>query len=105
MYDNSLQFTWQLVKNTFLKNERTVWRKILEMVLALALERTMSKQRILSSYVCKVRSYVSFTLMIDALPNVYACASFFPIVFIEWIVILQIHYRGMSNEWMKEAKQ
>ncbi|MBA0703113.1 hypothetical protein Goari_022784 [Gossypium aridum] len=43
-----------LVKNTFLKNERTFWRKILEMVLALALERTMSKQRILSSYVCKI---------------------------------------------------
>ncbi|MBA0777282.1 hypothetical protein Gotri_005324 [Gossypium trilobum] len=54
MSDNSLQFTWQLVKNTFLKNERTLWRKILEMVLALALERTMSKQRILSSYVCKI---------------------------------------------------
>ncbi|MBA0810158.1 hypothetical protein Gohar_002174, partial [Gossypium harknessii] len=71
MSDNSLQFTWQLVKNTFLKNERTFWRKILEMVLALALERTMSKQRILSSYVSKVRSYVSFTLMIDALPNAY----------------------------------
>ncbi|KAL1093708.1 hypothetical protein V6Z11_D06G049100 [Gossypium hirsutum] len=46
--------TQQLVKNTFLKNERTFWRKILEMVLALALERTMSKQRILSSYVCKI---------------------------------------------------
>ncbi|KAK8347913.1 hypothetical protein V6Z12_A06G049100, partial [Gossypium hirsutum] len=43
-----------LVKNTFLKNERTFWRKTLEMVLALALERTMSKQRILSSYVCKI---------------------------------------------------
>ncbi|KAB2076550.1 hypothetical protein ES319_A06G048600v1 [Gossypium barbadense] len=46
--------TQQLVKNTFLKNERTFWRKTLEMVLALALERTMSKQRILSSYVCKI---------------------------------------------------
>ncbi|PPR80968.1 hypothetical protein GOBAR_AA39745 [Gossypium barbadense] len=44
----------KLVKNTFLKNERTFWRKTLEMVLALALERTMSKQRILSSYVCKI---------------------------------------------------
>ncbi|KAK6246170.1 hypothetical protein QUC31_000949 [Theobroma cacao] len=46
--------TQQLVKNTFLKNERTFLRKILEMVLALALERTMSKQGILSSYVCKI---------------------------------------------------
>ncbi|XP_039030696.1 biosynthetic peptidoglycan transglycosylase-like [Hibiscus syriacus] len=43
--------TQQLVKNTFLKNERTFSRKILETVLALVLERTMSKQRILSSYV------------------------------------------------------
>ncbi|KAK8557877.1 hypothetical protein V6N13_008333 [Hibiscus sabdariffa] len=46
--------TQQLVRNTFLKNERTFSRKILEMVLALVLERTMSKQRILSSYVCKI---------------------------------------------------
>ncbi|XVE55381.1 hypothetical protein DITRI_Ditri03aG0153900 [Diplodiscus trichospermus] len=46
--------TGKLVKNTFLKNERTFSRKILEMVLALALERTISKQGILSSYVCKI---------------------------------------------------
>ncbi|KAE8671107.1 putative Ribonuclease II/R family protein [Hibiscus syriacus] len=46
--------TQQLVKNTLLKNERTFSRKILETVLALVLERTMSKQRILSSYVCKI---------------------------------------------------
>ncbi|KAE8077420.1 hypothetical protein FH972_015985 [Carpinus fangiana] len=43
-----------LVKNTFLKNERTLPRKIVEMVLALALERTMSKRRILSCYVNKI---------------------------------------------------
>lgn len=48
------QATWQLVKNTFLKNERTISRKIVEMVLALALERAISKWEILSSYVSKV---------------------------------------------------
>ncbi|KAI8547613.1 hypothetical protein RHMOL_Rhmol07G0208900 [Rhododendron molle] len=42
--------TQQLVKNTFLKNERTFSRKVVEMLLALALERTISKLRILSSY-------------------------------------------------------
>lgn len=46
--------TQQLVRNTFLKNERTLWRKIVEMVLALALERTMSKGRILSCYISKI---------------------------------------------------
>ncbi|KAK9270282.1 hypothetical protein L1049_025859 [Liquidambar formosana] len=46
--------TQQLVKNTFLKNERTFSRKIVEIVLALALERTISKWRILSSYVSKI---------------------------------------------------
>uniref|UniRef100_A0A5B7BA59 Glycosyl transferase family 51 domain-containing protein n=1 Tax=Davidia involucrata TaxID=16924 RepID=A0A5B7BA59_DAVIN len=46
--------TQQLVKNTFLKNERTFSRKIVEMVLALALERTIPKLRILSSYLSKI---------------------------------------------------
>ncbi|KAK2659551.1 hypothetical protein Ddye_006084 [Dipteronia dyeriana] len=46
--------TQQLVKNTFLKNERTVSRKIVEMVLAIALERVMSKWEILSSYMSKI---------------------------------------------------
>ncbi|KAL0011460.1 hypothetical protein SO802_006568 [Lithocarpus litseifolius] len=46
--------TQQLVKNTFLKNERTLSRKVVEMVLALALERTMSKRRILSCYMNKI---------------------------------------------------
>ncbi|XP_034677208.1 penicillin-binding protein 1A-like isoform X1 [Vitis riparia] len=46
--------TQQLVKNTCLKNERTFSRKIVEMVLALALERTISKWRILSLYMSKI---------------------------------------------------
>ncbi|XP_058224879.1 uncharacterized protein LOC131334029 isoform X1 [Rhododendron vialii] len=46
--------TQQLVKNTFLKNERTFSRKVVEMLLALALERTISKLRILSSYLYKI---------------------------------------------------
>ncbi|KAF3966207.1 hypothetical protein CMV_009674 [Castanea mollissima] len=43
-----------LVKNTFLKTERTLSRKVVEMVLALALERIMSKRRILSCYMNKI---------------------------------------------------
>ncbi|OMO62593.1 hypothetical protein CCACVL1_22730 [Corchorus capsularis] len=50
----NMHCTHNLVKNTFLKNERTFSRKILEMILALALERTLSKHAILSSYVCKI---------------------------------------------------
>lgn len=50
----------QLVKNTFLKNERTISRKMLEIVLALALERTMSKWEIFSSYTSKVKYVSSF---------------------------------------------
>ncbi|KAM4101021.1 hypothetical protein ACJW30_05G112200 [Castanea mollissima] len=46
--------TQQLVKNTFLKTERTLSRKVVEMVLALALERIMSKRRILSCYLNKI---------------------------------------------------
>ncbi|PON80868.1 GPCR kinase [Trema orientale] len=49
----SLYWRWLLVKNTFLKNERTLSRKVVEMVLSLALERTISKRRILSCYMCK----------------------------------------------------
>ncbi|CAL5419346.1 unnamed protein product [Camellia sinensis] len=45
--------TQQLVKNTFMKNERTFLRKIVEIVLALALERTLSKLKILGSYLSK----------------------------------------------------
>ncbi|WMV54122.1 hypothetical protein MTR67_047507 [Solanum verrucosum] len=43
-----------LVKISFLKNERTFLRKIVEMILALALEGTISKMEILSAYLCKV---------------------------------------------------
>lgn len=46
---------WQLIKNVFLKNERTFLRKVVEMVLALKLEGTISKPRILSSYLSKVK--------------------------------------------------
>lgn len=46
--------TQQLVKNTFMKNERTFLRKIVEIVLALALERTLSKLKILGSYLSKI---------------------------------------------------
>ncbi|XP_019260847.1 PREDICTED: uncharacterized protein LOC109238821 isoform X1 [Nicotiana attenuata] len=46
--------TQQLVKNSFLKNERTFLRKIVEMILALALEGTISKMEILSAYLCKI---------------------------------------------------
>lgn len=54
MFLNMFQSTWQLVKNTFLKNEHSISRKMVEMVLALALERAISKWEILSSYVSKV---------------------------------------------------
>ncbi|XP_012854771.1 PREDICTED: uncharacterized protein LOC105974248 [Erythranthe guttata] len=46
--------TQQLVKNTFLKNERTLSRKFIEMALAVALERKISKPKILSAYLCKI---------------------------------------------------
>lgn len=42
--------TQQLVRISFLKNERTVLRKTVEMILALALEGTISKMEILSAY-------------------------------------------------------
>ncbi|KAG5575531.1 hypothetical protein H5410_055665 [Solanum commersonii] len=43
-----------LVKISFLKNERTFLRKTVEMILALALEGTISKMEILSAYLCKI---------------------------------------------------
>ncbi|KAF8411802.1 hypothetical protein HHK36_004361 [Tetracentron sinense] len=46
--------TQQLVKNAFLKTERTFSRKTVEMALALLLERKMSKWKILNSYLSKV---------------------------------------------------
>ncbi|XP_019055356.1 PREDICTED: uncharacterized protein LOC104609669 [Nelumbo nucifera] len=46
--------TQQLVKNTLLKNERTLARKIIEVILALILERKMSKWKILNSYLSKI---------------------------------------------------
>ncbi|KAK9095997.1 hypothetical protein Sjap_021494 [Stephania japonica] len=42
--------TQQLVRNIFLKNDRTISRKVVEMLLALILERRLSKQKILSLY-------------------------------------------------------
>ncbi|KAM7253192.1 hypothetical protein ACFE04_025810 [Oxalis oulophora] len=50
----SFMSSQQLVKNTFLRCERTFSRKIAEMVLALALERVMSKRRILGCYMSKI---------------------------------------------------
>lgn len=52
---------WQLVKNSFLKNDRTFSRKVVEMVLALALERTLSKRRIMSCYISKVKCTSTFS--------------------------------------------
>jgi monofunctional biosynthetic peptidoglycan transglycosylase len=42
--------TQQLAKNLFLGTERTVWRKVKEAVLALKLERALSKRRLLALY-------------------------------------------------------
>ena len=42
--------TQQLVKNFFLSHERTLWRKLNEMAMALLLERHYSKQEILTAY-------------------------------------------------------
>lgn len=49
-----VDFIWQLVKNVFLKHERKFSRKVIEMVLAILLERKMSKWKILCSYLSKV---------------------------------------------------
>lgn len=40
----------QLVKNVFLSNSRTVWRKIHEIILAQKMEKVLSKSRILEVY-------------------------------------------------------
>jgi monofunctional glycosyltransferase len=42
--------TQQVIKNTVLSHERTVWRKVREMILAYKLERHVSKERILEIY-------------------------------------------------------
>ncbi len=42
--------TQQLAKNLFLGTERSLWRKIREAVLAVKLERTLAKRRILALY-------------------------------------------------------
>lgn len=44
----------QLVKNVFLSNDRKWSRKIMEMILAIMLERKMSKWDILHHYLNKV---------------------------------------------------
>jgi penicillin-binding protein 1A len=46
--------TQQLAKNLFLTQERTVWRKLQEVVLALWLERRFSKKEILELYLNRV---------------------------------------------------
>lgn len=46
--------TQQLVKNYFLENERTLWRKINEIIMALLLERRYSKTQILGAYINEV---------------------------------------------------
>jgi penicillin-binding protein 1A len=46
--------TQQLAKNLFLTQERTIWRKLQEGVLALWLERRFSKQQILALYLNRV---------------------------------------------------
>lgn len=46
--------TQQLIKNHFLTQERTVWRKMREIPLALALERRYSKNEILEAYLASV---------------------------------------------------
>jgi penicillin-binding protein 1A len=46
--------TQQLAKNLFLTQERTVWRKMQELVLALWLERKLSKSEILELYLNRV---------------------------------------------------
>lgn len=42
--------TQQLAKNLFLSNEQTLWRKLREAAIAVKLERTLSKKRILELY-------------------------------------------------------
>jgi monofunctional biosynthetic peptidoglycan transglycosylase len=42
--------TQQMVKNVFLTDDRTLWRKIHEVILAQKVEKAISKERILESY-------------------------------------------------------
>jgi monofunctional glycosyltransferase len=42
--------TQQVVKNVFLTNEKTVWRKLQEAILAVRIERQLKKRRILEVY-------------------------------------------------------
>lgn len=42
--------TQQMVKNVFLSDERTIWRKIHEVILAYKVEKTLSKNQILQVY-------------------------------------------------------
>lgn len=46
--------TQQLVKNFFLSNERTLWRKFNEVIMALALEKHYSKDEIFESYLNEI---------------------------------------------------
>jgi penicillin-binding protein 1B len=46
--------TQQLVKNFFLTHERTYWRKIIEVIMSLLLERRYSKADILSAYINEI---------------------------------------------------
>lgn len=43
--------TQQVAKNVFLSNERTLWRKFRELVLAMKLERDLRKNKILETYI------------------------------------------------------
>lgn len=43
--------TQQIVKNTLLTNERSLWRKFREMIMSYKLERVVSKEKILEIYV------------------------------------------------------
>lgn len=42
--------TQQMVKNVFLSQDRTLWRKVHEIILAQKVEKTLSKDRILEAY-------------------------------------------------------
>ncbi|MCH7694931.1 MAG: penicillin-binding protein 1B [Proteobacteria bacterium] len=46
--------TQQLVKNFFLSSQRSYWRKINEVIMALLLERRYSKQEILTAYINEI---------------------------------------------------
>jgi monofunctional glycosyltransferase len=49
-YRGASTITQQMVKNVFLSSERTLWRKIHEMILSYKVEKTMTKQKILEVY-------------------------------------------------------